>query len=150
MVLVLEPGLSTTDISILCAVYDFPDDFEAPKEGLTQTKARLKKLKLRGQKGQGSFFTGGGKRPYASQVQGRRPCVCATVNHPRETHVYLPSSGTTFVPDKSDEVDVFLSSLSTLDASSFHCFLMSTVVANRVEMNSFVNFALAIISQFRG
>ena len=72
-----------------------------------------------------------------------------TCHHPvLLLRLYLPSSGTTFVPDKSDEVDVFLSSLSTLDAGSFHCFLMSTVVANRVEMNSFVNFALAIISQF--
>jgi hypothetical protein len=68
-----------------------------------------------------------------------------TCHHPvLLLRLYLPSSGTTFVPDKSDEVDVFFSSLSTLDAGSFHCFLMSTVVANRVEMNSFVNFALAI------
>jgi hypothetical protein len=87
MVLVLEPGLSTTDISILCAVYDFPDDFEAPKEGLTQAKTRLKKLKLRGPKRSGFhlFYRWGKKTVCVTSAGPETVCMRDGESSPGDT-----------------------------------------------------------------
>jgi hypothetical protein len=87
MVLVLEPGLSTTDISILCAVYDFPDDFEAPKEGLTRVKTRLKKLKLRGQKRSGFhlFYQWGQKTVCVTSAGPEAVCMRDAESSPGDT-----------------------------------------------------------------